>query len=103
MLRIADREQRRIGSSNKREVRRGTWHFQRSDGSFEPFDEDIARKLEEAFGAEIPPAEVEVGNSRSVRMLEDGGFEQVRSGGRDPRKVLRPPSGPTHWLYISHH
>lgn len=70
---------------------RGSWYFKKSDGAYQPYAEDVAQRLQEAFfGASSEPssgndpeAGVNVGWGRVVRMEKDGegdgtGFVQVR-------------------------
>jgi hypothetical protein len=73
---------------------RGTWYFKRSDGSYQPYDEDVAARLQENLRLQenfspaeraglYAPMEVDVGWGRVVRRTpstegERTGFVQIR-------------------------
>ena len=78
-----------VGS--QRAILRGTWFFQRSDGTMCPYPEDVAAKLELGFD-EASPADaahgVPVDDQRTVyRAAAAGAFVQVHQGSHKTRWV----------------
>ena len=91
---VSQRLQYNFDADSQREILRGTWFFQKSDGTMCPYDEETAAELEEAFftarGSMRGSLCVEVGDKRSVhRAVEEGEFVQVQSDTQTSRWVSR--------------
>ena len=100
-----------MSDNSRRAVRRGTWHFQTSNGSFVPFPESTAALLHQSFlrpseprphdalsraasaqtryGLPVQEAVVDVGNGRCVERLESGIIVQRRTGNVPSESALR--------------
>ena len=95
---VREREQRRLDNGTRRQVLRGTWFFQRSDGRNQPYEEDLAATLQEAFAEALdawePVADakchgmsVEIGDDRKIIYIGRGCFVQVRGDQTHGRMV----------------
>jgi hypothetical protein len=94
---LSERVQHNHDAGTQRGILRGSWFFQRSDGSLYPFAEDVADTLERTFpppqaGIDGPqPAtaqSVVVDAERRVYpSAEDGEFVEVRDGSKSTRWV----------------
>ena len=77
---------------------RGRWYFKKSDGTYQPYAEDVAVRLQEAFfgdplPGDDPEAGVYVGWGRVVRREQDGegegtGFVQVRDDAAERARAV---------------
>ena len=89
-----------MSDNSRNDIRRGSWHFQSSNGSFAPFPESTAALLHQSFlrpsepspqdplscafspqtryGLPVKEAVVDVGNGRCVERLESGIIVQRR-------------------------
>jgi len=89
---LEERCQVRNDNSKRRKLRRGTWFFARSDGTFQPYSEDTAAELHRVFAhilenERVPPAEdqrniglaLPVSADRSVVYIGQGHFAQHRN------------------------
>ena len=77
-----------------RQILRGTWFVQKSDGTLYPYEEDTAAALDAAFFSVRGPVEeiqgVEVGERRFVyRAEEDGMFVEMQTGADTGQWVTR--------------
>jgi len=87
---LSERIQHNYDAGSKRAILRGTWFFQRSNGTMCPYPEDVAAALELAFPAKssvLTSAKsrtvttVAVDSARSVyQAMEEGEFAQVHAG-----------------------
>ena len=80
-------------AESERNILRGTWFFQKSDGTLYPYSEDLAHEMTRTFvkgrGVARGRACVEVGDKRYVCKAEGGEFAQEHSETKTVRWVTR--------------
>jgi len=75
---LSQRIQHNFDANSKRDILRGTWYFQKSDGTLYPYTEEIAAELESAFRTGGHGRGVEVDDKRVVyRAMEQFQYAQV--------------------------
>ena len=88
---LSRRVQENHDANSKRNILRGTWFFQRSDGTVYPYPEDIAAALDDAFARPwVEAGGVPVGDNRVVyRAVEAHQYAQVHTETNTLRWVTR--------------
>jgi len=75
---LSQRIQHNFDANSTRGILRGTWYFQKSDGTLYPYTEEIAAELESAFRTGCHGRGVEVDDKRVVyRAMEQFQYAQV--------------------------
>eukprot|EP01120_Amphizonella_sp_Union-15-10_P007836 TRINITY_DN2696_c0_g1_i5.p1 TRINITY_DN2696_c0_g1~~TRINITY_DN2696_c0_g1_i5.p1 ORF type:complete len:1420 (+),score=325.81 TRINITY_DN2696_c0_g1_i5:55-4314(+) len=95
-INIPLRTQIKLSTKFERKVLRGTWFWRENNGTYYPFAEESAEKLEQSFLKQIFNVEIETDKLRQCVIYEDGTGKQFRTNAwSNGRSIIRGYRGRT--------